>query len=725
MLRGDGARRSWPQVSAWPPLPPGAWLRPPASPLPFPLEEPGFRLYAFARHALWHGVRALGLEPGDEVLMPAYNHGSEVEALLRAGLKPSFYGGGEDLSPGEEELESLAGPRTRALYVIHYLGFPQDGARWRRWCDARGLLLVEDAAQAWLATDAGRPVGACADLAVFCLYKTFGLTEGAALVSRRPPPPLTHDPGAGLNHLGRRNVLWAMQRSGALTEVARARRRLRRRAAGDGDDDPFELYPTFDSLPWSSVPFLVPRLVADDAAAARRANYRLMLAELRESVPEPFAVLPDGAAPFVLPLRTNAKRALLDRLEAHGIKPLDLWADTHAAIPDAFPQIAERRATTVGIPVHQELRLAELDRILGVLTRRPARPRALGVEPVEDLAELRDDWDELAARSRNPFATWEWVSTWWRHFGAGRPLRTLACREPDGRLVAIVPAFESTRRPLRTLRFIGHNLGDSLGPICAPADVGRTARALHAALRRGHLGADLLLGEQLPGDGAWGTLLGASLVRRESSPVLDVDGASFDGWLAGRSRNFREQVRRRERRLREQGLRYRLCESPETLHADLDTLFALHAARWGDRDEAFVPELLPFHREFASLALARGWLRLWVLELDGRPAAAWEGFRFGGADWYYQAGRDPALDRHAVGFVLLAHTVRDAMEAGMRQYCLGRGDEDYKRRFAGRDPGLVKVVLGRGPAGAAAQAAAAAAPALAPGARRRLARIAA
>jgi perosamine synthetase len=722
VLRRDSAGGPWPQVSAWPPLPPGAWLRPPASPLPFPLEEPGYRLYAFARHALWHGVRALGLGPGDEVLMPAYNHGSEVEALLRAGVEPRFYAGRADLSPDEAELGSLAGPRTRALYIIDYLGFPQDGARWRRWCDAHGLLLIEDAAQAWLATHGGFPAGAHADLAVYCLYKTFGLTEGAALVSRLPPPPLRHDPGTGLTDAARRHLLWAVQRSGALSELARRRPRRRR---VEGGDDPFELYPTFDSLPWSSVAFLVPRLAADDAAAARRANYRIMLAELRDSVPEPFGDLPDGASPFVLPVRTAAKPALLERLRAHGIKAMDVWADTHAAIPGAFPQVGARRATTVGLPVHQELRLTELDRILGVVTRRPARPRPLRVEPVADLAELRGDWDELAARADNPFATWEWISTWWRHFGAGRPLRTLACREPDGRLVAIVPAFESTRRPLRTLRFIGHDLGDRLGPICDPADAGRTARALAGALRRGHLGADLLLGEQLPGDGAWGTLLGASLVRRESSPVLDLDGAGFDAWLATRSRNFREQVRRRERRLRDEGLRYRLCRSADTLEADLDTLFGLHAARWGERDEAFLPRLLPFHREFAALALARGWLRLWILELAGRPAAAWEGYRFGGADWYYQAGREPALDRHAVGFVLLAHTVRDAMEAGMRRYCLGRGDEGYKRRFASRDPGLVKVVLGRGPAGAAAQAAAAAAPALPSRARRRLAGIAA
>ena len=711
------------RVSVWPPLPPDVWLRRPAEAVPYPLGRPNYRPYAFARHALWHGVRALGLGPGDEVLMPAYNHGSEVEALLKVGVSLRFYAGAADLAPVDAELDSLTGPRTRALYLIHYLGFPQDGGRWRAWCDERDLLLIEDAAQAWLATDGERAVGAGADLAVFCLYKTFGLSEGAALVSSSPPPALTHDPGADLRGIARAHVLWMAQRSGAFTALVRNRPRLRQRPQeGEGGD--FELYPTSDSLPWSTVAPLVSRLVDDDAAAGRRANYGVLLEELGERVWQPFGRLPAGASPFAFPLHAPHKRALLETLRTREIIALDLWSAKHEAIPDGFDDIAERRATTIGLPVHQELRLPDLDRVVDAVTRRGTRPVPLRVQRVNVLEELRDEWDELAVQARNPFATWEWISTWWRHFGAGRPLRVLACRDAGGRLVAIVPAFESGRRPMPLLRFIGHDLGDRVGPICAPADVSRTARAVSAALERGVLGASVLIGDQLPAELRWRGLLGATRVGRESSPVLDIDGRDFDGWLASRSRNFREQVRRRERRLAESGLRYRLCEEPDAVEQGLDTLLALHAARWGDRDLAFLPRFLPFHRDFARLAAERGWLRLWILEVDGRPAAAWEGFRYAGADWYYQAGRDPARERQAVGFVLLAHTVRDAMAAGMRTYCLGRGDEEYKRRFANRDPGLERMLISSGAAGGVLRAVATMAPALPRPARRRLARLA-
>jgi CelD/BcsL family acetyltransferase involved in cellulose biosynthesis len=168
----------------------------------------------------------------------------------------------------------------------------------------------------------------------------------------------------------------------------------------------------------------------------------------------------------------------------------------------------------------------------------------------------------------------------------------------------------------------------------------------------------------------------------------------------GHAAALRAQVRRAERRLaREHELRFRLAEDPERLADDMETLFTLHDARWEPEggSGAFNLERRAFHRDFARAALRRGWLRLWLAEVDGRPAAAWYGFRYAGRDWYYQMGRDPAWDRFKVGFVLLSHTIRDAFEAGVSAYHFGLGPEPYKDRFASHDPRLETVVLGRRP----------------------------
>ena len=333
---------------------------------------------------------------------------------------------------------------------------------------------------------------------------------------------------------------------------------------------------------------------------------------------------------------------------------------------------------------------------------KPASPEPLHVEPIASLDALRDEWSGLAEAGGNVFSSWEWASTWWRQRRHDRPLLLHACRDPAGRLTAILPLYLALERPVRVARFLGHGPADELGPVCAAGDRPAAARAIAEVVARARL--DLLFAELLPGRDPWGAQLGGNVIRREASPTLPLDG--WESYLAGRSANFRQQVRGRERRLaRDHSLAFRLSDDPSRLTDDLGSLFRLHEARWGAKS-AFLC-WREFHAQFARVALERGWLRLWFLDLDGRPAAAWYGFRFGRVESYYQAGRDLARGDASVGFVLLAHTIREAASDGMREYRFLRGDEPYKSRFADADPGVETVVVTRGVRGRLAGAAAA------------------
>ena len=322
------------------------------------------------------------------------------------------------------------------------------------------------------------------------------------------------------------------------------------------------------------------------------------------------------------------------------------------------------------------------------------------IERVENLGDLPPGLASVAEESRNVFATPEWLAVWWKHFGEDRPLRLRAVRE-GSRLVALLPLYLWRSGPPRTLRFLGHGPSDVMGPICAPSDRAVAAAALEEVL--GEPGWDVLLAERL----ASGDVLPASLrareIQSEPSPVLAFDDMSWDDFLASKSSNFRQQVRRRERKLAEQHeLRFRLADDPARLDADLEVLFRLHEERWREEGSGALRERRSaFHREFAHLALERGWLRLWLLELDGRPAAAWYGLRFAERELYYQAGRDPAFEKQAVGFVLLCHTVREAMNDGMREYDFLRGGEGYKDRFTDDDTVVRTFAAGRGALGRA------------------------
>jgi DegT/DnrJ/EryC1/StrS aminotransferase family len=353
------------RIDVHPLLSPAVYLRRPARSRPFPLDRPECRLFARGRHGLWSALALLGLDPGDEVLAPAYHHGSEIEALRRAGLRPRFYEATETLAPDEDELAVLLGPRVRALHLIHYLGFPQDAARWRAWCDVRGLLLIEDAAQSWLSSADGRPVGSFGDIAFFSLYKTVGLADGAAVIARGPAPAGNGVRGIGARELGRHHRAWLAQ---FVPGVARLRLARGPEQAYDPGED-FDLGDPSRPCARTTMPLLT-RAALRETLVRRRANYLTGLAALRPHVPPPFDRLPAGACPLYLPIEADDKPAVIARLARDGVRGLDLWLVPHPALPvDEFPGAARRRARTVGLAVHQALTPARLGRAIEAARR--------------------------------------------------------------------------------------------------------------------------------------------------------------------------------------------------------------------------------------------------------------------------------------------------------------------------------------------------------------------
>ena len=326
---------------------------------PFPLDDPSCRLFARARHALWAGVCQLGLGDGDEVLVPAFHHGSEIEALVKAGLTCRFYEIDTSLEPDESRLSALVGARTKALLLIHYMGRPQPIRRWREWCDERGLLLLEDAAQSWLAGTEGAPVGSTGDLAIFCLYKTVPTPDGAALICDPAPTAPT------------RRKLGVVSSARGVVErfpsVKRVARRVLRRDQSQSRDahDEFALGDPDTAPAWIST-WMLSRLIDPTIPSQRRANYAQLAKELETFVRAPFDELPPEASPMLLPLTVprDEKQDVLDRLAHDDIEGVDFWSVPHPSLPvEEFPRSAELRATVVGVPVHQGLREQDLVRI--------------------------------------------------------------------------------------------------------------------------------------------------------------------------------------------------------------------------------------------------------------------------------------------------------------------------------------------------------------------------
>lgn len=305
------------------------------------------------------------------------------------------------------------------------------------------------------------------------------------------------------------------------------------------------------------------------------------------------------------------------------------------------------------------------------------------------------EWDRLAILSGNIFATRDWSECWWKHFGHGASPAVLTDDDSDPRV--ILPLYRSGRL-VRQLRFIGHGPADQLGPVCAPENLELAGEMLQELARSSPFPWDVMVLHDVPVDAAW-VPDDAREMRREASPVVRFETRSWEAFVAGKSRNFRQQVHRRSAKLeRDFSVVFRLA-SGDTLATDLDTMFELHSRRWAAGTAFANGAQRRFHEDFAAVALTRGWLRLWILELDGVPAGAMYGFRFAGADYFQQGGWDPYFGRYSVGFLLCVNAMRTALEDGMSEFRLLRGDEQYKSRFANTDRPVHSVALAAGAKG--------------------------
>ena len=349
----------WPEM-----LSPLAPERPP----PFPFGAPRTTFYYLARNAVFHGARLLGLA-GREVLVPAYHHGVEVGALFAAGAIPRFVRVDGRMRLDLEDAERRIGPRTRALYVIHYAGFAQPMDDVLALARRRGLAVVEDCALSLLASEAGRPLGSRGDLGIFCLYKTLPVPNGGALVVNDPavaaapdapvPAPvvstLSHAAGALLANLALRGgEPGEAVRSGVRRAYAagRAASGLHPVSTGTPEFDPALV--DLGMSPLSA--FVARRLDPAAIVAARRRNYFLLLGRLRDRIPPVFGELPPGACPLFYPLVVEDKAAVAARLAARRVETVDFWRDPHPLCPRGeFPEAEALRRRVLELPVHQDL----------------------------------------------------------------------------------------------------------------------------------------------------------------------------------------------------------------------------------------------------------------------------------------------------------------------------------------------------------------------------------
>jgi len=292
------------------------------------------------------------------------------------------------------------------------------------------------------------------------------------------------------------------------------------------------------------------------------------------------------------------------------------------------------------------------------------------------LEQLREPWWDLYRRSpgASPFQSPQWLIPWTRHIFSGGEIRAIAIRE-NGALAAFAPLFLWGNGE-RIVSLLGAGISDYTGLLYTPGCERQAAEAVRHSLDRCHWDfvdfADLRPGcpllEVFPSENC------------SVCPVLDL--ATHPDAM---DRKHGTDLRRARNRLFKN---FRVdFETPESLN----DFSYVYERRWGAMEES----TRAFHADAACELQRAGMLRLFLLRIDGAPAAAIYAFVWRSTLYCYLSAYDPALAKLSPGAILLEHAIEQARAEGLAAVDFLRRPEAYKYRWGARDRATLRIHVRR------------------------------
>jgi len=314
------------------------------------------------------------------------------------------------------------------------------------------------------------------------------------------------------------------------------------------------------------------------------------------------------------------------------------------------------------------------------------------IDSEEGLIEIAQEWSNLLPRSHNDtiFLTFEWLSTWWKHFKDNRELRVLTARNEDGELIGIAPLMIYRRRllsllSLKVMEFLGSGHSDYLDFILLKGREEEILGAFFRYLREHGDEWDLLDLVDIPEDS-----MTLRYVRKLTLKHMDrIENVcpyitlpkSWDSFLLSlpkkRRRNFQYYLRRLKRDF---SFQFGTVGGGD-LQEKIDRLYSLHESRWRTKGTLGVfsdRKFAQFHRDIILKSFERGWLRLYYISLNGNIVSVLYAFRYGQRICYYQSGFDPEYSKYSLGTITIGCCIESAISEGVKEFDFLRGDEPYK-----------------------------------------------
>jgi dTDP-4-amino-4,6-dideoxygalactose transaminase len=352
------------------------------------------------RTALYLALKALGLEAGDEVLVPAYTCAIVFEMVLRAGLRPVFVDVNPETCTIDPELvpKSLSS-RTKVVIPVHLFGTPCDMDPIVEVADKYGLYVIEDVAQGLGAEFKGRKTGSFGDLAIFSFGPGKSITggEGGAITINNTELTETvetlqshlPEPDLGSKLHVTRNVLamkmfsssrfYGLVKNSVDSSIRRTDDMINQNCLTLMEESPSHLMPSLKptKMPEASATVIVKQLHRiDDLNAKRIANVsrlsELMRGEDDQSIklPRIDSEMRSTFTRFPVVIIKGTRSSIIKQMLRQGVDAKELYHYVawllHSLSKSSYPQAEFLSDSLMAIPNHPLLTNEELEKISSV-----------------------------------------------------------------------------------------------------------------------------------------------------------------------------------------------------------------------------------------------------------------------------------------------------------------------------------------------------------------------
>jgi CelD/BcsL family acetyltransferase involved in cellulose biosynthesis len=312
------------------------------------------------------------------------------------------------------------------------------------------------------------------------------------------------------------------------------------------------------------------------------------------------------------------------------------------------------------------------------------------INKYSDFLALKEIWDLVLQKcDHSVFSTWEWQSTWWKHFGNGKKLLILMAEEKD-RIVGIAPLMYYVDKMfgLRQgkIEFIGTRDSDYCNFIL-PEKAGKCIELFIKYLENIAEKWSCIRLIDIPEKAECLPYL--RKFSKDLKPIHEcpyiVLPESYEKFLMNLSRNQRKNIYRTSRRVEENfKVEFTDYSEMQTFPEGMQHLFDLHQKRWRSRGlpGIFADERArAFNLDIAKLFSERNWLCLFLMKLSGTPVASAFGFKYQSKFYEYVSGFDSTYSKYNVGNLLRAHMISTLVHEGIIEFDFMRGAEEYKDRW--------------------------------------------